>query len=363
MATLDARVGDRRRGRRTPLWAPVATVVLLALGLGKRHPERRDAEGNLIEDGRGRTADSPAEIPTRGWKDVLLRVFAEIGEDRVLANAAGVTYYVLLALFPAIAAFVSIYALFADPATFERQLEALSMFLPEGAIQIIGEQVQRIASQGEATLGLSFLVGLVVSLWSANAGTKALFDALNIVYGEKEKRGFFRLTLITLGFTLAGIAFILLALAALVVLPVLFNYVGLREETEWFLNVLRWPALLIAITLGISVIYRYGPSREKAQWRWITWGSAVASALWIAASALFSWYAANFGSYNETYGSLGAVIGFMTWIWISAIVVLVGAELDAELEHQTARDTTTGPAKPLGARGAKMADSVAPARR
>ncbi|MGY4403597.1 YihY family inner membrane protein [Bradyrhizobium sp. USDA 3315] len=175
---------------------------------------------------------------------------------------------------------------------------------------------------------------------------KSLFDTLNIVYGEKEKRGFVKLNAASLSFTLAGIAFVLVALGAVVVLPVVLNFVGLSIAADILVRIALWPAMFVAVALAPALIYRFGPSREAPRWRWITWGSAVATILWLGASALFSWYAANFGKFNETYGSLGAAIGFMTWLWISAVVILLGAELDAEMEHQTARDTTTAPRSP-----------------
>jgi membrane protein len=166
----------------------------------------------------------------------------------------------------------------------------------------------------------------------------------------------------SLGFTLAGIAFILSALAAVVVIPIILEYLGLSNAADLLIRIARWPAMFLALAIGLACIYRFGPSREAPRWRWITWGSAAATIMWIVASALFSFYAANFGTFNETYGSLGAAIGFMTWLWISAIAILLGAELNAEIEHQTKRDTTTGGPKPLGARGAKMADTLGAAR-
>ncbi|WP_367116326.1 YihY/virulence factor BrkB family protein [Bradyrhizobium sp.] len=312
----------------------------------------------MSDDGRGRLANSPSEIPARGWKDILLRVYQNIPEHRVVSLAAGVTFYVLLAIFPAIAALVAIYGLFADPATLGVRLQAMSGMLPSGAIDIIRDQLTRVASQPGGTLGLTFAVSLGVSLWSANAAMKSLFDMLNIVYSEREKRGFIALNAVSLVFTAGGILFVLLALGAMVVLPPALRYFGLSDITEFVVQVARWPALFVIVTLALALIYRYGPSRDKPQWRWITWGSAFAAFGWLVASILFSWYAANFGKFNETYGSLGAVIGFMTWIWLSAIVILIGAELDAEMEHQTARDTTTGSPKPMGARRATMADTL-----
>ena len=206
--------------------------------------------------------------------------------------------------------------------------------------------------------GVTFFTGLAISLWSANAGIKALIDALNVVYGEKEKRGFFKLNALSLTFTVGIIAFMLLAMGAMVALPIALDQVGLGRLTEVLIKLARWPVMFLAAALVIALLYRYGPSRDTAKWRWVSWGSALAAIVWIVASILFSWYAANFGSYNKTYGSLGAAIGFMTWIWISTIVILVGAELDAEMEHQTARDTTEGKPRPMGARGARMADTV-----
>ncbi len=310
------------------------------------------------EPDRGRTAETPSQIPAKGWKDILWRVYAQIGEDRVLSFAAGVTFYALLALFPGITAFVSLYGLFADAGTVSDHLAKLSGILPSGALDIIGEQVRRIASKPAGSLGFAFFSGLVIALWSSNAGMKALFDALNIVYDEDEKRGFIKLNAISLLFTLGALVFLLLALAAVVAIPVVLKLFWFGKVIETLLSILRWPILLIGVLFGLACLYRYGPSRDKAQWRWVTWGSAVAAALWLGGSMLFSWYVASFGNYDATYGSLGAAIGFMTWIWLSTIVILLGGEINAELEHQTAEDTTEGARQPLGTRGAKMADTV-----
>lgn len=311
---------------------------------------------------RGRLAASPSEMPAKGWKDILLRVYSNIGDHRILALAAGMTYYSLLAIFPALAALVAIYGLFSDPGTIAKHLDEVSGFMPGGAIDVAREQLTRVASKGNQTLGLTFIVGLAVSLWSANAAMKSLFDTLNIVYGENEKRGFLKLNAMSLAFTLAAIALVLAALGAVVVLPVVLNYLWVSNFADLLIRIVRWPAMFLVVALALACIYRFGPSRKAPRWRWITWGSVAATILWLGASALFSWYAANFGKFNETYGSLGGAIGFMTWLWISAIVILLGAELDAEMEHQTARDTTTGSPKPIGVRGTHMADTVGAAR-
>ena len=311
---------------------------------------------------RGRQARTPSEIPARGWKDILWRVYEDVSSHRILMVAAGVTFYALLAVFPAVAALVSLYGLFADPNNIGNILQSLAGVLPGGAIDVIGDQMTRVASQGGGKLGFAFITGLAIALWSANAGMKALFDALNIVYNETEKRGFITLNLVSLAFTLGAILLIILALVAIAVVPVVLNFVGLGPMVEKLISILRWPLLLVAVALAIALVYRYGPSRRKAKWRWITWGSAFASIAWLGVSILFSWYVSNFGSYDKTYGSLGAAVGFMTWIWLSMIVVLIGAELDSEMEHQTAEDTTEGRPKPLGARDATVADTVGAAK-
>jgi membrane protein len=351
------------------LWVTALTAGLLFVGF---KPQRfseasyarasRTGHRRVPQDGydsdRGRLAEKPSDIPPRGWKDILWRVYQNFGSDRVLALAAGVAFYSILALFPAIASLVALYGLFADPNTIAAHLNSLSGILPEGALHVLGDQMKRIAAQGNNTLGVTFIVGLATALWSANAGIKSLFDALNLVNKEPEKRGFIGLNAISLTFTLAAIVFVLVALGAMVVLPIALNYLGVAAEAELAVKILRWPALLIVVMVGLALVYRYGPSRAKPKWRWITWGSAFAAIGWLAVSILFSWYAANFGSYNKTYGSLGAVIGFMIWIWLSIIVILLGAELNAEMEHQSERDTTTGAPKPMGSRGARMADTV-----
>jgi membrane protein len=325
-------------------------------------PTNAEDRRRARQEGRGRKAQQPTEIPAKGWKDILWRVYAEISQDRLIAVAAGVTFYTLLAIFPAIAAFVSVYGLFADPGTVSGHIAELGGLLPGGAMDIITEQVTRIASQDNRTLGLALAISLGLSIWSANAGIKAMMDALNVVYDEEEKRGFFKLNLISLSFTLGAIVLLLLALGSTVVVPIVLSYVGLGSMTEMLIRILRWPALLVLVVGGLSVLYRYGPSRTEAKWRWVTPGGIFAGIAWIAGSMLFSWYVASFGNYNETYGSLGAVIGLMTWIWLSSIVILVGGEINAETEHQTAKDTTRGQEKPLGRRGATMADKVGAAQ-
>jgi membrane protein len=310
------------------------------------------------EHDRGRFASATSELPARGWKDILLRVWKNISDDRVMLVAAGVTYYCLLAIFPAIAALVAICGFFTDPASISSQVDKLSGVMPGGALDVIRDQMNLVASQGPSKLGVAFIVGFIVSLWSANAGIKSIFDALNLVYDEPEKRGLIRLNLVSLAFTVAAILFILIAVAGIAALPAL----ALRQlpgTVALVAQIVRWPILFIVVAVGIAFVFRYGPSRAEPRWRWITWGSAFASIAWIVVSIGFSWYAANFGSYNKTYGSLAAIVVFMVWLWLSIAIILIGAELDAETEHHTTQDTTTGGGKPPARRSGTRAGAGA----
>ncbi len=295
--------------------------------------------------------------------DVLWRVYNELQSDRLLAVAAGVVFYMLLALFPALTALVSFYGLVADPAEIHAHLSLLTGVVPEGGIAIIREQVTRVADARTGSLSLGFFFGLGLALWSTNSGMKAIIDSLNVVYDEQEKRSFVRLTLVSFAFTIGSFAFVFVAIAAVLVLPLVLPWIGLDLVDARLIKLLRWPALLVAVLAWLAVLYRYGPSRSYAQWQWLSVGSVVAALLWLAGSSLFSWYLSNFADYNATYGSLGAAIGLMMWLWLSVIVILVGAELNAETEHQTAHDTTVPPDRPIGMRGAVMADTVGKAWR
>jgi membrane protein len=314
---------------------------------------------HVHEPGVGQNAANPSEIPSKGWWSIAKRVAIESNEDRVMTEAAGITFYALLSLFPAMTAMVSLFGLFADRQTISEHLGDLQGVLPQGGMSIISDQLERLLASPQQALGFGAIVGLLAALWSANQGTKAMLDALNVVYEETEKRSFLFRTALSLAMTLGALVFVLVALGAIVVLPLVLKFIWLGEGVETILSLARWPIMLVGMTMLLAVLYRYGPSRELARWRWVTYGGVFAAVTWLAASAGFTWYVANFGNYDATYGSLGAIIGFMTWIWISSIVVLVGAELNAEMEHQTARDSTTGPERKLGQRGAVMADNVA----
>lgn len=326
-------------------------------------PRQNKAMSNAkaADEGRGRSAQAPSEIPAPGWKDILWRTFKEVNADDIQSVARSIAFAGMLALFPALAAFVSIYGLFADVDTAREHLAGLTGVIPADAATLIGEQMVRIAASKHAGLSFTFISGLLLSLWSANAGMKALFKGLNIAYEETEKRSFLRLNLITLAFTLGMVVFFALSVAAVVAIPVALKTIRLDPALlpiAW----LRWPLLLAATMGGLALLYRFGPSRETAKWRWVSYGSVAATVLWLAGSALFSWYLSNFADYNATYGSLGAVFGFMVWLWLSCTIVLFGAELNSEIEHQTAVDSTTGVSRPMGARGAAVADNVGAAK-
>lgn len=311
---------------------------------------------DLLAPGHGREADAPQDIPPRGWRDILIRTWKEFQDDRIPLVSAGVTFYVLLSLFPALGAFVALYGLFADVADAQRHLQVLAFVLPGDGLRFLGEQMVRMAAAGEGGLSLAFATGLLLSIWSANGAMKAVFTALNVAYDEAETRTFLAKTLTPLAFTLGFLAFafggIFAVAAPAAVEPVL------GAATARMLRWLTWPVLIVLLGLGLALLYRFGPSRNPARWRWVSWGSGAAVLLWLAMSAGFSVYLANFANYDKTYGPLGAAVGFMMWVYLSTQVILLGAELNSEIEHQTARDTTVGPPQPLGERGAVMADTV-----
>ena len=266
------------------------------------------------------------------WKRVLFNTYEEIGNDRLLAVAAGVVFYALLAIFPAVTAFVSLYGMVASYDTINDHIALLSYVLPSGGLDIVREQIGRIVAKGGNQLTFGFIIGLGLAMWSANAGIKAMMDALNVIEGEDERRGFFRLNAVSLTFTLGAIVFLLLAVGAVVAFPLVMSTFGLAGLTDAMTWLIRWPVLLAIILLGLAVLYRFGPSRSNARWRWISVGTVFAALAWIGGSALLSFYLSYFADYDATYGSLGAAIGLMMWMWLTTTVVLVGAELDSEID-------------------------------
>lgn len=307
---------------------------------------------------RGRRAENPSDIPTKGWRDVLWRLWTGLFEDNIPLVAGGVTFYLLLALVPSLTAFVSLFGLVADPGTISLYVASLQGVLPSDGIELIQDELDALLSQDTGRLTFGFLFSYGFALWITNNAVKALIGALNIAYDEVERRSFLKFTLVSLAFTLAGMAAAVIMLTAVAAVPVTLAALGATQADLALLQLLRWPVLLLVIALGLAVLYRYGPSRADPRWRWVTWGSALATGVWIAASVAFTIYLENFANYNAMYGSLGALVGFLFWVWISVLIVIVGAALNAEMEHQTARDTTVGERRPMGERGAFVADTI-----
>lgn len=326
--------------------------------LQPRAPEPEDFEAK--EPGRGRLAQRPEHIPHKGWVDIFWRVGASYFGDRVGFIAGGVTFFVVLSLFPTLAAFVTIYGLFADPNQAVERLYFLYELLPSGVAEFLSGQMQRLAENSNTQLTFTLVWTLGLSLWTANGAIKVLFYGLNIAYHEVERRNFFKYNLLCMAFTVSGLAAILVAAAMVVGVPLVLGLFGLADEWA-YLAPLRWPLLLLVYIASLTLVYRLGPCRARARWRWLTPGALFASLLSVALSLGFSWYLQSFVKV-DSYGPLAAMMGFLLWTWLSVQIILMGAELNAEVEHQTAIDTTTGEAMALGERGAVVADTVGPKR-
>jgi membrane protein len=308
-------------------------------------------------DERGRDAGAPTQIPPGGWKDVLLRVKEEAKRDNVTLLAAGVAFYGLLALVPALVALMSIYGLAADPERIDDQLlDALSA-APEEVRNLISQQVRDIGDANAGAL-VAVIGGIVLALWSASAGMKNLIAAVNAAYDEDETRGFVKVRAISLAFTIGAVLFLIVAFTAIALVPPLIAETGLGGAGRILVGVFRFVLLFGGLLVALAVLYRYAPDRDEPRWSWASPGALFAAVLWILGSLLFSIYTANFGKYNETYGALGAVVVTMLWLLLTALVIILGAELNCELERQTTRDTTAGPDRPLGTRDAYAADTV-----
>ena len=307
---------------------------------------------------RGRDAQRPTEIPTRGWRDIALRVKNQIAEDRLSIISAGVAFYGLLASLPALGALISIYGLLFDPRQVMEQISAMRGFMPGEAVDLLVQQLTELASADSKALGLGVAGGVILALWSASAGVRTMMEALNVAYNETEKRGFFKRVALSLALTLAVVLIGLVAVAAVVLLPAVLDLLGLDSVLESIVYGARWPIVAVVFWFGLLVMYRYGPSRDHPKWAWVSVGGIVVTVMWLAGSVLFSWYVENFGNYNKTYGSMGAVVILLMWLLISAYMVLIGAEINAETERQTKEDTTVDEPKPMGQRGAYAADTV-----
>jgi membrane protein len=312
-------------------------------------------------DNRGREATTPGELPKPGWKDILKRTKDDVRRDHVTIVAAGVAFFCLLGIVPTIAALISIYGLVSDPAQVQQQFESLRGVMPGEAYKLLNEQMQNIAKSSTAA-GWGAVLGILLALWGGSKAVKALIDALNIMYHEDEKRGAIKLTMTAVLLTVAGVVIVAIAVGLIAILPAVLQSIGLGKSTETLISALRWPLLLILFLTALNALYRYGPSRDEPRWKWVTWGAVVATGLWLGVSWLFSLYVTHFGNYNKTYGSLGAVVILLMWFYVSAYVILLGAELNSEMERQTARDTTEGKPERMGKRGAFSADTLGEAR-
>jgi len=336
-----------RKPRDAPKQAALAAAPWIALALmflmwpsRKRLVGGEPTEVQQIGSGRGRAARGPMQIPMRGWRDILRRAWTNFNADQIMTRAGAVTFFGLLALFPGVTVFVSLYGLFADVHDAQKQILALAAIAPHPAVVFLGEQMIRISVQHPSQLSLAFAFGLVISIWSANSGMLALINALNAAYGEQERRSWLRLTVHALIFTVGALIFVVFGVGAVVAFPLLLPWV--RRAAAWF-DVLRWPALVVLTAVALSVVYRYGPCRPHGRWRWTSVGGAVSSILWVGASVALSWWISSLGHYDRIYGPFAAVAGAMVWMWISTTIVLFGAELNAAIEHQTTGIVTTGP--------------------
>jgi membrane protein len=335
---------ELRRERPAPLPPPTPT------------PEDFEAK----EPGRGRLAQRPEHIPHKGWVDIFWRLGVSYFGDRIGFLSGGVTFFVMLSLFPTLAAFVTLYGLFADPNDAWDRLQFLYSFLPSGVAQFLGAEMQRLAENTTTTLTFTLIWTLALSLWTANGAIKVLFYGLNVAYHEVERRNIIKYNLMCMGFTVSGLLAVLVSAGLVVGVPLVLGVLGLADEWT-HLAPLRWPVLLLVYGAVLTVIYRFGPCRQKARLRWLTPGAIFAALLSLLLSLIFSWYLQTFVR-TAYYGPLAAMMGFLLWTWLTVQIVLLGAELNAEIEHQTAIDTTTGDPRAIGERGAVMADSVGPKR-
>jgi membrane protein len=306
----------------------------------------------------GATADQPKQVPAKGWLQITKRAWAESKLDQVPLLAAGVAFYSFLSLFPAMIAAVTIYGLVASRQTVARQTEAIAEALPRDAASIITDQMEAIATQPQQSLGLGLLIALALALWSASGGVGNIVTAINVAYDEEETRGFVKRKLLSLGFTFGAILFAAVAVGLIAVVPPLLDQFFPSGVIHWTIQIARFLLLVGAVVVALGILYRYAPDRDEPRFSWVSVGATVATVIWLIASIGFSLYVDNFGSYSKTYGALAGVAVLMLWLWITAFIVLLGAEINAEAEQQTVEDTTVGPPEPMGQRGAVKADSL-----
>jgi membrane protein len=305
----------------------------------------------------GGKAERPTQIPARGWLQVAKRGWKEAKADHVPLLSAGVAYYAFMAIFPALIALVAIYGLFADPATIATQLNSLTEALPPDARKIIIDQVTMLAARRTA-LSIGLIIAVLIALWSASSGISNLLSAVNAAYDEEEKRGFIKKRLLSLGLTIAAIVFMVIMLSIVAVLPALLKSVFGTGALRWVFQILGWLILVVLVAAALAIIYRLGPERDAPKMKWVSVGALVATLIWLVASIGFSIYSSTFGNYAKTYGVFAGIVVLLFWLWLTAYAILLGAEINAEAEQQTIRDTTKGQEQPLGERGAVKADSI-----
>lgn len=359
----NSKAGRTERG--SPQIGALLVGALTAYSIAaKRRGHRNTANTRRGEadNAHGRQAAWPSHIPKRGWWDILVRLKDDISQRNLSLVAAGVAFYALLAIPAALTALVSLYGLVFDPNDVQRQIGLMQGVLPAEVIKILADQLQTLTSHPSSTLGVGLIMSLMLALWSARSATSAMMAALNITYAEPEKRNFLWFQIIAFGLTFGTVLFAIIALTLIAVLPAIIDLLPLGAFGKLAASVVRWPILAVMVMGMLAAIYRFAPSREEPRWRWVSSGAFVATILWILGSALFSLYVSKFAAYDKSYGSLGAVVVLLMWLYLSAFVVLLGAELNAEIEHQTARDSTTGESLPMGQRGANMADTLGDAR-
>ncbi|HVL85524.1 MAG TPA: YihY/virulence factor BrkB family protein [Pseudonocardia sp.] len=307
----------------------------------------------------GADAENPAQIPARGWWQVVRRAFKESSTDNISILAAGVTFAAFLSLFPALIAALSIYGLVADPATVTRQVESFAGALPDAAQSLLTDQLASLAGGAGGALTFGLVFAILLALWSASSGTASLMTAINIAYDEEESRGFLKLRGTALLLTLGAIVFVLVALVLVAVVPLVLNALPLGAVGTVLAQVARWALLVGVVVVALAVVYKVAPDRDSPRFSWVSPGAIFATVLWVLASAAFSFYVNNFGSYNATYGALAGVVVLLLWLYLTSYLVLLGAEINAESERQTAKDSTRGKAQPMGARGGVAADTMA----
>lgn len=275
-----------------------------------------------------------------------MRLYDNVENDNIGLLAAGVAFYFFLAAFPAIGALISLYGLFADPAFITGQFENLDHFLPPESLKILADQARSISSTSGAALGLGVIVGLLLTIYSTTKGVKALITGLNVAYNEKERRNFVVLNYKAFVLTFAMLVYLIFSLSLIAVMPALFNFLHIPDYISTPLLAARWPLLSLCAIVGLQIVYYYAPCHKAPQWRWISWGALVAALFWLGASSLFSLFVSNFGNYNETYGSLGAVAVLLLWFWLSSLTILIGAEVNASLasyrEHKISLAEASG---------------------